>query len=175
MLWENAPVPESVRILGIDPGLNKCGYAVIDYNGRSPKPVEYGLIRTKPKTPIAGRLHEIIVELGRIIDEFKPDECAVERVYFHRNVSTAIDVAMVMGAAIVLACEKGLVARQYAPLQVKRAIVGTGRADKNQVQRMVMALYRLESMPKPPDVADALAVALTHAHLRNSPENAAVG
>jgi crossover junction endodeoxyribonuclease RuvC len=165
----------TVRILGIDPGLSKCGYAVIDYDGRSPEPVEYGLIRTKAHTPIPVRLHEIITELGRIIDEYKPDECAVERVYFHRNVSTAIDVAMVMGAALVLACERGLVARQYAPLQVKRAIVGTGRADKRQMQHMVTALYRLDEIPRPPDVADALAIALTHAHLRNAPEQAAVG
>lgn len=165
----------TVRILGIDPGLAKCGYAVIDYDGRTPVPVEYGLIRTKAGVPIPTRLHEIVSELGRIIDEFKPDECAVERVYFHRNVSTAIDIAMVMGAALALACEKGLTARQYAPLQIKRAIVGTGRADKRQVQHMVTALYRLDEIPKPPDVADALAVALTHAHMRNAPEEAAVG
>ncbi len=165
----------TVRILGIDPGLAKCGYAVIDYDGRTPVPVEYGLIRTKAGVPIPERLHEIVSELGRIIDEFKPDDCAVERVYFHRNVSTAIDIAMVMGAALALACEKGLTARQYAPLQIKRAVVGTGRADKRQVQHMVTALYRLDEIPKPPDVADALAVALTHAHLRNAPEEAAVG
>ncbi len=164
-----------VRILGIDPGLAKCGYAVIDYDGRAPRAVEYGLIKTKAKTPIPTRLHEIVRELEQIIDEFKPEECAVERVYFHKNVSTAIDVAMVMGAAIVLASEKGLSTRQYAPLQIKRAIVGNGRADKRQVQKMVAALYDLDEIPKPPDVADALAVALTHAHMRNAPEEAAVG
>jgi crossover junction endodeoxyribonuclease RuvC len=161
--------------LGIDPGLSRLGYAVIDYDGRRPAPVEYGLIRTKPGVPTPDRLHEIIHELKKIIREFKPDECAVERVYFFRNVSTAIDVAMVTGAAIVLGMDEGLPTRQYAPLQVKRAIVGTGRADKIQVQKMVTALYGLDKMPEPPDVADALAVALTHAHLRNAPENASVG
>jgi crossover junction endodeoxyribonuclease RuvC len=171
-LWENAPVPASVRILGIDPGLSRCGYAVIDYDGRRPTSVEYGLIRTNPETPTPARLHDIVGELRRIVRELKPAECAVERVYFFRNVSTAIDVAMIMGATLVMAIEEGLVTRQYAPLQVKRAIVGTGRADKNQVQRMVAALYGLHDVPKPPDVADALAVALTHAHMRNAPQSA---
>jgi len=168
-------VPDHVRIIGIDPGLSRCGYAVIDYDGRKPETVEFGLIRTSAKDPAAKRLSEIVEELGRVIDEYGPAECAVERVYFHRNVSTAIDVAMVMGAALVLAAGKGLEAKQYAPLQIKRAIVGTGRADKRQVQKMVMALYQLDEIPKPPDVADALAVALTHAHLRNAPEEASVG
>ncbi len=164
-----------MRIIGIDPGLGKCGYAVIDYDGRRPRPVEYGLIKTSPKDPTTMRLSEIAAELGRVIDEFHPHECAVERVYFHRNVSTAIDVAMVAGAAIVLAVGKGLEAKQYAPLQVKRAIAGTGRADKKQMQKMVTALYDLDGIPSPPDVADALAIALTHAHLRNAPEDASVG
>ena len=165
-------VAKHVRILGIDPGLSRCGYAVIDYDGRTPTPVEYGLIRTSPSIATPSRLHEIITELRRIIREFSPSEIAVERVYFFRNVSTAIDVAMIIGAALVLGIDEGLSAKQYAPLQVKRAIVGTGRADKNQVQRMVMALYNLDEIPKPPDVADALAIALTHAHLRNAPESA---
>jgi len=169
------PVTDLVRILGIDPGLSKCGYAVIDYDGRSPHPVEYGLIKTvnKKRTPI--RLGEIIDELRDVIREFHPSECAIERVYFHRNVSTAIDVAMVMGAAIVLAMENGIDTHQYAPLQIKRAITGVGRASKDQVQKMVTIHYNLDAIPKPPDVADALAVALTHAHLRNAPEDASVG
>jgi crossover junction endodeoxyribonuclease RuvC len=148
-------VPGHVRIIGIDPGLSRCGYAVIDYDGRKPETVEFGLIRTSAKDPATKRLSEIIEELGRVIDEYEPAECAVERVYFHRNVSTAIDVAMVMGAALVLAVKKGLEAKQF--------------------QKMVTALYQLDEIPKPPDVADALAVALTHAHLRNAPEEASVG
>jgi crossover junction endodeoxyribonuclease RuvC len=170
-----APVKERVRIIGIDPGMSKCGYAVIDYDGRNPSAVEYGLIRTDPKLETPSRLREIIEKLREIIVEFSPDEFAIERVYFHRNVSTAIDVAMVMGAAIVLAIEKDITCRQYAPRQVKRAIVGTGSASKHQVQSMVERLYRLKELPKLPDVADALAVALTHAHLRNSIEDASVG
>lgn len=154
--------------MGIDPGLSRCGYAVIDYDGRNATPVEYGLIRTRSCDPVSLRLQEIHNEICGIIEEFKPCECAFERVYFFRNVSTAIDVAMVTGALVVLAVEKGMLTCQYAPLQIKRAIVGTGKADKHQVQKMVVALYKLEDLPKPPDVADALAVALTHAHLRNS-------
>jgi crossover junction endodeoxyribonuclease RuvC len=160
-------VVNSVRILGIDPGLSRCGYAVIDFDGRFPSPVEYGLVKTSPKEPVPKRVCEIAQVLGHILDEFHPDECAIERVYFHRNVSTAIDVAMVMGAALVLAVERGLPFEQYAPLQVKRAIVGVGRADKLQMQKMVAIHYKLSELPKPPDVADALAVALTHAYLRN--------
>ena len=168
-------MPEKVRILGVDPGLSRCGYAVIDYDGRHPEPIEYGHITTKPKTQTGIRLYEITCEIERIIDEFHPVECAIERVYFHRNVSTAIDVAMVMGAVLVLAIEKNLITRQYAPLQIKRAIVGNGRAEKRQVQLMVKSLYKLEDLPKPPDVADALAVALCHAHMRLAPVDSSVG
>ena len=168
-------VAPTVRILGIDPGLSRCGYAVIDYDGRTPGAVEYGLIKTDSSKSTVDRLSEIVAELAKVIDEFSPVECAIERVYFHRNVSTAIDVAMVMGAALVLAVDKGLDAKQYAPLQIKRAICGNGRADKRQVQRMVTTLYSLDEIPSPPDVADALAVALTHAHLRNAPQEASVG
>lgn len=164
-----------IRILGIDPGLSRCGYAVIDYNGRFPVPVEFGHITTKPKEQTAVRLKEITDSFRDIISQFSPAELAIERVYFHRNVSTAIDVAMVMGSLIVLAMDNEIECRQYAPRQIKRAIVGTGSADKNQVMEMVKTLYNLEIIPKPPDVADALAVALTHAHLRNSVEEFAVG
>ncbi len=168
-------VADRVRILGIDPGLSRCGYAVIDFDGRNAHAVEYGLIRTGSKEPTAVRLSEIISEIVKVIEEFHPDECAIERVYFHRNVSTAIDVAMVMGAAIVAAMDRNLDTKQYAPLQIKRAVVGVGRASKEQVQKMVMMHYRLDEIPKPADVADALAVALTHAYLRNSYEDASVG
>lgn len=168
-------MPSSVRIIGIDPGLSRCGYAVIDYDGRTPDPVEYGLIKTSPKDETPKRLGEIYTEIGRVIDEFKPDEFAIERVYFHRNVSTAIDVAMVMGALISLAVERGLIARQYTPLQIKKAITGAGRASKDQVQKMIQIHYKLEEIPKPADVADALAAALTHAHMRNYPEDRSVG
>lgn len=166
---------ELVRILGIDPGLRRCGYAVVDFDGRSPSAVEYGLIRTSAEEPSSKRVCEIVIELKNVIREFRPSECAIERVYFHRNVSTAIDVAMVTGAILNMAEEMGLVTRQYAPLQIKRAITGAGRADKTQIQKMVMALYHLEEMPKPPDLADALAVALTHCHLRNAPIESQAG
>lgn len=168
-------VTDKVRILGIDPGLAKCGYAVIEYDGRSPTSLEFGLIRTDAGGSTPSRLNEIVGQLINIIDEFSPDELAIERVYFHRNVSTAIDVAMVMGAAMVLAMSRGIACRQYAPKQIKRAIVGTGGANKLQVQKMVEKLYGLGEIPKPPDAADALAVALTHAHLRGAPEEMSVG
>lgn len=167
-------MPSRVRIIGIDPGLSRCGYAVIDYDGRTPDPVEYGLIKTNPKDDTPKRLGEIHTEIGRIIDEFSPDEFAIERVYFHRNVSTAIDVAMVMGALISMATQRGIKARQYTPLQIKRAMTGAGRASKEQVQKMVQVHFRLSEIPKPPDVADALATALTHAHMRTWPEDKSV-
>lgn len=168
-------MPSRIRIIGIDPGLSKCGYAVIDYDGRVPYPIEYGLIKTNSKDETTKRLSEIHTEIGRIIDEFKPDEFAIERVYFHRNVSTAIDVAMVMGALISMATQRGIAARQYTPLQIKRAITGAGRASKDQMQKMVQVHFRLSELPKPPDVADALATALTHAHMRSWPEDRSVG
>jgi crossover junction endodeoxyribonuclease RuvC len=168
-------MPSLVRIIGIDPGLSRCGYAVIDYDGRNPDPVEYGLVKTNPHDETTKRISEIQTEIGRIIDEFKPDEFAIERVYFHRNVSTAINVAMVMGALISLATQRGISARQYTPLQIKRAITGAGRASKEQVQKMIQVHYRLAELPKPADVADALATALTHAHMRTWPEDRSVG
>ena len=169
------PVSKSVRILGIDPGLSRCGYAVMDYDGRNASHVEFGFIRTGAGEPTSKRLHEIMEELKDVIAKHSPDELAIERVYFHRNVSTAIDVAMVMGAAIVLAESLGIPSRQYAPLQIKKAITGVGRAAKEQVQKMVVMHYGLKEMPKPADVADALAVALTHAYMRNSYEDKSVG
>ena len=165
----------TVRILGIDPGVSRCGYAVMDFDGRSAKHIEYGFIRTKPKQPMSQRLHEITIEIKDIIEKHNPDELAIERVYFYRNVSTAIDVAMVMGALIVLAEGMGIPSRQYAPLQIKKAVTGAGRAAKEQVQRMIVVHYGLDEIPKPPDVADALAVALTHAYMRNSYEDKSVG
>ncbi len=169
------PVTSKVRILGIDPGLSRCGYAVIDYDGRTASHIEYGLIRTKPSQATTERLSEIIEEMKNVIDEHEPDEFAIERVYFHRNVSTAIDVAMVSGAALVLASNNHMETSQYAPLQVKKCVAGVGRATKEQIQKMVVMHYNLDEIPKPADVADALAVALTHAFLRNSYEDASVG
>jgi crossover junction endodeoxyribonuclease RuvC len=163
-----------VRIIGIDPGLSRCGYAVIDYDGRNPDPVEYGIIKTSPDDKTENRLCEINAEVKRIIDEFKPDELAIERVYFYKNVSTAIDVAMVMGALISMATERGMIVRQYTPLQIKLAITGVGRASKEQVQKMIQVHFKLSEIPKPVDASDALATALTHAHMRSFPEDKSV-
>jgi len=147
----------------------------MDFDGRNAEHVEYGFIKTESGDETPKRIHEIIAELKAVIEKHNPDELAIERVYFYKNVSTAIDVAMVMGAAVVLAEEMGIPSRQYAPLQIKKAVTGEGRAAKEQIQKMVVLHYGLSEIPKPADVADALAVALTHAYMRNSYEDKSVG
>ena len=156
----------SLRVLGIDPGLAKLGYAVVDGLPRGICHVEYGLVRTKPKDPLPQRLNEIAAVVDEIIKQFTPDVMAVETVFFAKNAKTAMTIGRVTGAVMAVAGLRGLEVVEYSPLDIKRTVVGTGRADKKQVQEMVRTLYRLKEPPKPPDVADALAICLTHLSYR---------
>lgn len=149
-------------ILGIDPGFAIVGYSVVECKGNNCRPLEYGAITTKANTLFPDRIKIIYDELIDIIDKYKPDELAIEELFFNKNVKTAIKVGQARGVQILAAINRGLDVYEYTPLQIKQATVGYGRAEKHQVQEMVKVLLNLKEIPKPDDVADALAVAICH-------------
>jgi crossover junction endodeoxyribonuclease RuvC len=150
-------------VLGIDPGLTRCGYAVVDGGGPSPaSAISLGVVRTPPSDPLPQRLAALRGELAALIREFAPDVVAVEQVFFQVNVRTAMSVGQASGLALAEAAAAGCEVIQYTPNQVKDAVAGWGGADKAQVQRMVQARLGLASLPKPADAADAAALALCH-------------
>lgn len=151
-----------MRILGIDPGLAIIGYAVIDKLGNSLLPRDYGCIRTEAGRPLAERLLTAYEELGALVQEWQPDCVAVEQLFFNRNVTNAFHVGQARGVCILAAAQAKCPVAEYTPLQVKQAVVGNGRAAKQQVAAMVKALLNLTEVPRPDDVADALAVAICH-------------
>ncbi len=156
------------RVLGIDPGLTRCGYAVID--GRGPsivRAVSMGVIRTPASDPLANRLATLRTEFTSLIAEYEPDVVAVEQVFFQVNVRTAMATGQASGLALAEAALAGCEVIQYTPNQVKDAVAGWGGASKEQVQKMVQARLKLATLPKPADAADAAAIAL--AHLSMSP------
>ncbi len=151
------------RVLGIDPGLTRCGYAVIDGRGPSTvRAVSMGVIRTPASDPLPNRLATLRTEFTSLIAEFEPDVVAVEQVFFQVNVRTAMATGQASGLALAEAAIAGCEVIQYTPNQVKDAVAGWGGADKEQVQKMVQARLKLSTLPKPADAADAAAIALTH-------------
>lgn len=161
------PVAEErsdLRILGIDPGLAIVGFGFIDKTGNKLTPVQYGSIQTEAHTPEEERLLHVYEGMVQLIDRYKPDMVAIEKLFFSRNVTTALPVAQARGVLILAAVQKGLPVSEYTPMMVKQAVVGYGKAEKKQVQEMVKLLLKLSAVPKPDDVADALAVAVCHAH-----------
>jgi crossover junction endodeoxyribonuclease RuvC len=157
-------------ILGIDPGIAILGYGLINYEGNKFTPIKYGAITTDSKTPMPERLGILHSSLSQLIKEYKIDAFAVEELFFNKNVKTALTVGHARGVILLSAFEAGLDIFEYTPLQVKQALVGYGRADKNQVQQMVKILLNLTSVPKSDDVADALAIAMCHAHSSHAGE-----
>jgi crossover junction endodeoxyribonuclease RuvC len=151
-----------VRILGIDPGYALIGYGIIDILGNTIKTIEYGCIRTESNQDFFTRLLEINNQLKSILEAFSPNVLAIEKLYFARNTTTALDVSQVRGVIIAKSLERELEVYEYSPLEVKLAVTGYGRADKQQIQQMVKSLLNLSKIPKPDDVADALAVAICH-------------
>ncbi|MGE5329162.1 MAG: crossover junction endodeoxyribonuclease RuvC [Deltaproteobacteria bacterium] len=151
-------------ILGIDPGVATTGYGVISYEGNKFKVLEYGAILTKSNVELPKRLLSINNEIIAIIQRLNPQVFAIEELFFNKNIKTALTVGHARGVAILSAANQNLPVYEYTPLQVKQAVVGYGRADKNQVQQMVKIMLGLNEIPKPDDVADALAVAICHAH-----------
>ncbi|TDF97658.1 crossover junction endodeoxyribonuclease RuvC [Paenibacillus piri] len=153
-----------MRIMGIDPGIAIVGFGLIDKQGSRLVPVQYGCIQTEAHTDSALRLKMVYDSMVQLIDTYKPDAVAIEKLFFNRNVTTAMSVSQARGVLLLAAVQKGLELGEYTPLQVKQAIVGYGKAEKKQVQEMVRMFLRLSAVPKPDDVADALAVAICHAH-----------
>ncbi len=151
-------------ILGLDPGLATLGYGVIKKEPRKKaEMLDYGVILTPKDENLAVRLCMVEKGLKQIIEKFKPDEIAVEELFFAKNVKTAISVAHARGVILLTANKECGRLFEYTPLQIKQALTGYGRAEKIQIQQMVKSLLGLKAIPKPDDAADALAVALTHA------------
>jgi crossover junction endodeoxyribonuclease RuvC len=156
-----------VFVLGIDPGLTRCGYGVVE---RRPdgalRAQACGVIRTPVDAELPQRLATLHGELRALLAEFRPDAVVVERVFFQTNVRTAMSVGQASGLALVAAVESGAAVAQYTANEVKQAVTGYGAATKEQVGRMVQSLLGLAAVPRPPDAADALALALTHLAVR---------
>lgn len=149
------------RVLGIDPGMTRCGYAVLESNGSvGVKAVSLGVLRTQTSESVPRRLGQLLVDIEELVHEFRPRVVAIEQVFFQVNVRTAMAVGQVSGLAMALADSKGCRVLEFTPNQVKEAVTGWGGADKEQVQKMVRLRLGLRSMPEPADAADAAAVAL---------------
>lgn len=153
-----------MRIVGIDPGLALVGYGVIEVADGRMRPVQFGKIETMKGLSVPARLHTIYLGMKEILREYKPDELAVEKIYFNTNTTTAIAVAEARGVVLLAGEEHRTPIFEYTPLQVKQSVVGYGQAEKKQVQMMIRVLLGLKEDPKPDDVADALGIAITHAH-----------
>ncbi len=152
-----------VRVLGVDPGLTRCGLGVVDGGpGRPLQLVEVGVVRTPPDAEIGARLLLVAQEVEAWLDRVRPDVLAVERVFSQHNVRTAMGTAQAAAVAIVAATRRGIPVALHTPSEVKAAVTGSGRAEKDQVAAMVTRLLRLTETPKPADAADALALAICH-------------
>lgn len=152
----------SKKILGIDPGTAILGYGLIEQTGNRLNPVHHGCIKTSSRDALEDRLAIIYKELQEIIAEHEPDEIAIEKIFFSRNVKTAISVAQARGVIMLTAAHAKVNISEYTPNQVKQAVCGYGSADKKQVQEMVRRLLCMEKIVKPDDAADALAIAICH-------------
>jgi len=151
-----------MRILGIDPGTGILGFGVIDYEKGNIKLVDAGVIRTPAHEDDSVRLLTIYNELTEIINQTKPTAMSVEKLFFARNVTTAMTVAQARGVVLLCGMQSGLTIHEFTPLQIKQAITGYGKADKQQMQEMVRVLLQLKEVPRPDDAADALATAITY-------------
>lgn len=155
-------------ILGIDPGYAIVGYGLLDYKNNHFSIVDYGAILTDAGTPFNRRLEIIYDRLNEIMDTYKPEVMSIEKLFYNNNAKTVIDVSQARGVTMLAAQKHRIPAFEYTPLQVKQSVVGYGRAEKKQVQEMTRRILGLEKVPKPDDTADALAMAICHAHTSGS-------
>ena len=153
-----------MTILGIDPGLATVGYGVLKFEKNRFTTMAYGAIITPPHIPVHDRLLMIYDDLQKIIDLHKPDDLSIEELFYNTNQKTVIAVCEARGVILLCAHKNGLDISEYTPLQVKQSVVGYGRAEKIQVQSMVKNILNLDKIPKPDDAADAVALAICHAH-----------
>lgn len=157
-----------MKILGIDPGIATVGFGIIEIYGSEQQLIRCGAIRTPAGTRLASRLSQIYKDMAELIHTFQPDAMAIEELFFNTNLKTGISVAHGRGIIILAGEDMGIPMFEYTPLQVKQAVAGYGRAEKNQVMEMVKRLLKLDSCPKPDDAADALAIAICHARYSQS-------
>ncbi|MED5376876.1 MAG: crossover junction endodeoxyribonuclease RuvC [Acidobacteriota bacterium] len=153
-----------MKIFGIDPGSNRTGYGCIDYSGSQHRLVTYGAIATPPRASFPEKLRCIHSELVTLLATHQPACVAVESLFHARNVQSALKLGHARGVAVLAAAQAGVTLVEYTPSEIKSAVVGSGRAEKQQVQRMIKLLLELDDIPTPHDAADALAVAICHAH-----------
>lgn len=157
-----------MKILGIDPGLAIVGYGLIDYTKNRFTTLAYGAITTPAHTKVEDRLVMIYEKMTELINIYHPDDMAIEELFFNTNITTGIPVAEARGICLLAAKQCGVNIYEYTPLQVKQSVVGYGRAEKNQVMTMTKTILGLEKMPRLDDTADALAIAVCHAHTGGS-------
>ena len=157
-----------MRILGIDPGVATVGFGVIESDRGTQQMVQYGAITTSAGLPLATRLVQIAADMEQLIIQFKPDEIAVEELFFSKNITTGIAVAHARGVILYTAERLQVPVYEYTPMQVKQAVAGYGLAEKNQVMDMTRRLLKLRSVPKPDDAADELAIAICHSRSATS-------
>lgn len=157
-----------MKIIGIDPGYAIVGWGVIDYSNTRFVIINYGAITTPSDIDFSSRICMIYDQLSEILNTYKPNEMAIEKLFFSSNKKTGIDVAQARGVILLSAKHKGLSVSEYTPIQVKQGVVGYGRAEKKQVMAMTKRLLNLNKMPKLDDTADALAIAIAHAHSYSS-------
>lgn len=167
----------TLTIMGIDPGLGRTGYGVIEKTGGKLVAVDHGCIETPARHSVVKRLEQVYQELGALLAKYRPDEVAVEQLFFSNNAQTAFVVGQARGVILLAASQAGVKLGEYTPLEVKQAVVGYGRADKRQIQYMVKAILSLKETPRPDDAADALGLAICHANMRrtSAPINKAAG
>lgn len=151
-----------MRVMGIDPGFGRVGWAVVEGDRAKQQLVEYGCLETSPKDSMNVRLEEIFDHVSELIDKYDVDEVAVEDIFYFKNQKTVIGVGQARGVILVAVVKKKIPCFNYTPLQIKRVITGYGQADKKQVQMMVKTLLKMKELPKQDDAADACATALTH-------------
>lgn len=153
-------------VIGIDPGLARVGYGVIAVTERKTEPVCYGCIETSgEEKSTSERLLKVYTEVAALLEKYPPAHIAVEKLFFAKNITSAMSVSEARGVIILLAGQKKIPVTEYTPNQVKQAITGSGRADKRQMQEMIMRLLHLPEIPRPDDAADALSIALCHIHI----------
>ncbi len=157
-----------MRVLGIDPGTAIVGYGIVDYEKGKFQIVDYGCIYTAKDLPMEDRLVKIHEELSILIEKYRPEEMAVEELFYFKNNKTVISVGQARGVIVLTGRLHGLQMHAYTPLQVKMGITGYGRAEKKQIQQMVQRFLGLKEIPKPDDAADALAIAINHIHTKTS-------
>lgn len=157
-----------MKILGVDPGYAIVGYGVVEYQNNKFKPLDYGAVTTPAGMDFADRLEIIYSGMYEIIKRNRPEALSIEKLFFNTNTTTAIDVAQARGVILLAAKQNNLPICEYTPLQVKQAVTGYGRAEKRQMMELTRILLGLDKCPKPDDTADALAMAICHAHTAGS-------